>query len=515
MNGFGLLSITIFTPAITGLVVVLFARSQRQAYVIAAAGAVLTFALSLAVFIAYYASPGGVQLVDRIAISLTPYIQPQYLVGVDGLSAPMVLLTGLLGVVAVIYSYKMEKRYKEYFFWVLTLLTAVMGVFASLDLLQFFIFFEFEVVPMFMLISIWGSGQRHYSAMKFTLFTLGGGAFMLAAMVMVFFSPGINSLAMVSIPELGIVGIPELVASADLLAPAALVFSFFLVGFAVKLPVWPLHSWLPDAHTDAPTAVSILLAGVLLKMGAYGLFRICLGFFTNTAGSFSVHDAAGALAWFAAISAIYGALVTLQQTDLKRMVAFSSVSHMGFVLLGVSAVASDPSATSIGGLNGAALQMVSHGVITGLLFLVVGMLYSRLHTRYIPHMGGLMVKLPKLGIMAVIAGLAALGLPLLAGFSAEILVFLGAFQVWPLQTGIAAFSVVIAAGYILWMVQRVFLGERPTQGVLASSKYDELRDVRWYEMVAGVALLIPIVLIGLWPSLLVDLFNDGIGAIVG
>jgi NADH-quinone oxidoreductase subunit M len=292
--------------------------------------------------------------------------------------------------------------------------------------------------------------------MKFVIFTLAGGAFMLVGILAIYVSPGINTLAMVSIPELGITGIPELIAGANLVIPAALIFAFFFIAFAVKLPIWPVHSWLPDAHTDAPTAVSVMLAGVLLKMAGYGLIRINLGFFQETQG-FTIHDVAEVMAIVAAVSVIYGGIVTVRQTDMKRLIAYSSVSHMGFVMLGIAAVGSSPDETSPVGLNGAALQMFTHGTITGLAFLMVGLSYDRTHTRHIPHLGGLWKKMPLIAIFFLIAGFGLLGLPSLSGFVAEIMVFLGTFSVWPLATGVSAFGVVLAAGYTLWMLQRVFL----------------------------------------------------------
>ncbi len=267
---------------------------------IAIGATVVTFVLTVLIFVGYDRAEGGVQMVDYFERWIpVDALRSSYIMGVDGLSAPLVLLTGILGMAASFASWRIKTRVREYFLWLLLLETAVLGVFLSLDLLLFFIFFEFELIPMYMLIAIWGSGRPRYSAMKFVLFTLAGGALMLVGILALYVTPGVNTLAMVTIPELGITGIPELIAAADLVIPAALIFGFFFVAFAIKLPLWPVHSWLPDAHTDAPTAVSVMLAGVLLKMAGYGLLRINLGFFQETKG-FTIHDVAGTMAILAA-----------------------------------------------------------------------------------------------------------------------------------------------------------------------------------------------------------------------
>ena len=513
----GLLTVTVFLPAAVAVLVALFARGEnanRQIRWIAIGATVVTFALTVLIFAGYDRAVGGVQMIDYFERWIpVDALRSSYILGVDGLSAPLVLLTGLLGMAAAFASWRINTRVREYFLWLLLLETAVLGVFMSLDLLLFFIFFEFELVPMYMLIAIWGSGRPRYSAMKFVLFTLTGGAFMLVGILAIYVTPGVNTLAMVSIPELGITGIPELIAAADLVIPAALIFGFFFIAFAIKLPLWPLHSWLPDAHTDAPTAVSVMLAGVLLKMAGYGLLRINLGFFQETRG-FTIHDVAGALAILAATSVIYGGIVTVRQTDMKRLIAFSSVSHMGFVLLGVAAIGASKADTSPAGLNGAALQMFTHGTITGLAFLMVGLSYDRTHTRHIPHLGGLWKKMPLIAIFFVIAGFGSLGLPALSGFVAEIMVFLGTFSVWPWPTGVAAFGVVLAAGYTLWMVQRVFFGARPANPGLSDEIYDRLDDASWVDMVPVIALAAPIFIIGIWPSVITDVFDIGIKAVL-
>jgi NADH-quinone oxidoreductase subunit M len=510
----GLLTLTVFLPALGAITGVLLLKQGRDIRWFSIAITVATFVLAAGVFANYDRQAGGVQMVDQFQRWIpVPGLESQYLLGVDGLSTPLVLLTGLLGMAAALASWRIEKRVREYFFWLLVLETAVMGVFTALDLLLFFVFFEFEVIPMYSLIAVWGSGRPRYSAMKFVLFTLTGGAFMLVAILMLYLSQGVGTMAMVSIPEAGVTGIPDRIQGAGLIAPAAVIFGFFLVAFAIKLPLWPLHNWLPDAHTDAPTAVSVMLAGVLLKMGGYGLFRINLGMFQQTPG-FQVQDAAGTLAAIAAVSVLYGALVTIRQTDMKRLVAFSSVSHMGFVMLGASAIAANGIDAKAGGLNGAALQMFTHGTITGLAFLMVGLTYDRAHTRHIPHLGGLWRKMPLIAVFFLIAGFGSLGLPGLSGFVAEIMTFLGTFPVWPWATALAAFSVVLAAGYTLWMVERAFFGPKPASGGLPEDQYEHLTDAGWLDMVPVVALAAAIFVVGVWPKVLTNVFDTGIRELI-
>ena len=508
----GILTLTVFLPALASLIILLAKPLQLEDRVIrwfAILSTVVTFVISLTVFLAYDRDAGGVQFIDHISWLSAETIKSSYLLGVDGLSAPLVLLTGLLGMSAAFASRNINLRVSEYFIWLLLLESAVMGVFVSLDLLLFFVFFEFEVIPMFMLISLWGSGRPRYSAMKFVLYTLAGGAFMFVGIFAVYLTGAVDTLTMVSVPQLGIVGIADQIAGVDLIAPASLIFAFFLVAFAVKLPVWPLHNWLPDAHTDAPTAVSVMLAGVLLKMAGYGMIRINIGFFQETNG-FTVHDAAGILSVIAAVSVVYGAIVTIRQTDMKRLIAYSSVSHMGFVLLGLTAIGGSNAAVQSGGVNGAALQMFTHGTITGLAFLMVGLAYDRTHTRHIPHLGGLWRRMPIIGIFFFIAGFASLGLPALSGFVSEIMVFLNSFPVWPWAASISAFGVVLAAGYVLWMIQRTFFGAKPPEGGIPDDKFEELTDAEPLDLIPIIALTIPIFVIGIWPKVIVDVFNIGI-----
>lgn len=360
-----------------------------------------------------------------------------------------------------------------------------------MDFLLFFIFWELELIPMFFLISIWGSGRREYSAMKFLIFTILGSAFMLVGILVLYFATG----------SFDMTEMPALVRQAGTGLPAVVVFLLLFVAFAVKLPVWPLHTWLPDAHTDAPTAASVMLAGVLLKMGAYGMFRLG-GILPDV-----LRDLSWALAALGVINILYGAAVVLRQTDMKRLIAFSSISHMGFVLLGLASAVGVAGQVSPVGLTGASLQMFTHGAITGLLFLLVGYVYERAHTRHIPDLGGLAGRMPILGTALLVAGLASLGLPSTAGFVSEIHVFIGTFPVWSWMTALGAFGVVLTAGYILWMVQRVMLGP-------LNPRFAELRDATPLELVPIAALIIAIMVVGIFPGTITDVFATGVEPIV-
>lgn len=445
--------------------------------------------LTVVVFVQYDSSVGGVQLVDK-ATNWIPIesFKVEYFLGVDGLSAPMVLLTGILGMVAVFASWNITTRVREYFFWMFALQTGVMGVFVSLDFLMFFLFWELELVPMFFLITIWGSGRREYSAMKFLIFTFLGSAFMLMGILVLFLSTGTFDMTK----------LPAALEAGTLILPVGLVFWMLFVGFAVKLPVWPLHTWLPDAHTDAPTAASVMLAGVLLKMGGYGMLRVSATMFPEY-----IRQVAIFIAILGVINVLYGAIVVFRQSDLKRLIAYSSVSHMGFVLIGLSSVAGVTAGVTTLGLTGAAMQMFTHGTITGLLFLVIGFIYEKAHTRYIPDLGGLASKMPFLATALLIGGFASLGLPGTSGFVAEIMVFLGTFVVWSWPTAIAAFGVVLAAGYVLWMVQRTLFG--PIKEHLS-----DIGDATAIEMVPVAVLVVAILLVGIYPAIISDVFEVGI-----
>ena len=501
MDGFnGLLTATVFLPLAGALVIAAFVKKDSWVRWAAALIALVELALAIDVVARFSLGAGAerFQLIDKFgwfgmdSVFNNTTFSANYFLGVDGLSAPLILLTGLLGFCAILGSWNVRHRVREYFVWLLVLQTAVMGVFASLDFILFFLFWELELLPMFMLISIWGSGRKEYSAMKFLIFTILGSAFMLVSILAVILGTGVSDMAALS--TMGISGV-----AAKTFMPISMVFWFFVVAFAIKLPVWPVHTWLPDAHTDAPTAVSVMLAGVLLKMGGYGLIRISVGMFPDIGHA----DAyAWSLAVLAVISILYGAIVTIRQTDLKRLIAYSSVSHMGLVMLGV-AVGLKGGADSTVALAGASMQMFAHGAITGLLFLVVGLIYDKAHTRYIPDLGGLSSRMPFVGAVFLIAGLASLGLPGMSGFVAELLVFLGSFGEFPWPTALAAFGIVLAAGYILWMIERVmFGGER--------ERFAGITDASLVEAIPLGVLTVSIIVVGFYPAFITDFFYFGI-----
>ena len=320
---------------------------------------------------------------------------------------------------------------------------------------------------------------------------------MLVGIVAVYLTPDVGTFNMVELSTKS-----TMLTSAGLLIPMSALFWLFFIGFAIKLPSWPVHTWLPDAHTDAPTAASVMLAGVLLKMGGYGLLRINVGMFPSESDRF-----AWALVVLGVISVLYGAVVTMRQTDLKRLIAYSSVSHMGLVLVGIGSVGISQGTLTVTGLNGAAMQLFTHGTVTGLLFLAVGLVYEKTHTRYIPDLGGLAGRMPVVAVAMLIAGLASLGLPGLSGFVSELLVFLGAYQAYDWPTVLAVLGIVLAAGYILWMMERTFFGPR-------REIFDNLTDASLVEAAPLALMVVTIIGIGVWPSLLTDVFESGLNPMV-
>src|SRR5260370_18106210 len=404
-----------------------------------------------------------------------------------------------------------KPRVKEYMALLLLLETGVMGGFMSLDLLLFFLFWEVGLGPMFLLIGIWGSDVikhgmpgRIYSAWKFLLYTFFGSVFMLAGILILYFKSGGSTASMqyfsmhfltgtVTIPLIGVTMSLQL-----------LIFLLIYLAFAVKIPMFPFHTWLPDAHTDAPTEVSVILAGILLKMGAYGLIRVCLTLLPG-----GIHEFAGWLAVFAAINIIYGAAICLVQTDMKRLIAYSSVSHMGIVLLGVAAAAGTLTSSNqvspfgMAALTGATVQMFSHGIITGMLFFCVGVIYDHAHTREIAVFGGVAKQMPMLATLFTFAGLASLGLPGLAGFVAEYITFTSSFQVWTTITAISVFTMILTASYLLWMLKRVFFGP-------FNEKWNWLPDATLRETIPLYTLAAFILLVGIYPTFLINVITPSL-----
>ncbi len=404
-----------------------------------------------------------------------PSLNIQYYLGADGISIPLLILTGLLTTVSLLASFGIEDRVKEYFAFFLLLAAGMMGVFVALDFFLFYVFWEVMLVPMYFLIGVWGGPRKEYAAIKFFLYTLFGSIFMLVSILILYFTSQPHTLNMMTLIETT----PGLTHTLQMVC-----FIFFFIAFAIKVPVWPFHTWLPDAHVEAPTAVSVILAGVLLKMGTYAMLRISWPMFPEALRSLSFW-----IAILGLIGIIYGALVSMAQKDLKKLVAYSSVSHMGYCMLALAAF------SSVQAIAGCMFQMVSHGLITGALFLLVGVLYDRAHTREIAAFGGLGAKLPVYTGIMVFFSMAALGLPGMSGFIAEFMIFIGAFTVLnKVLVGICVLGVVLGATYMLRMVQNVFLGK------FDASKWGGLTEINLRETIAVAPLMVLTVLIGVYPK---------------
>jgi NADH-quinone oxidoreductase subunit M len=442
----GLLSVLIFFPAL-GALALLLLRGDDHMWIrrLALTISIVEFIFSTLLIRQVPAGVAGYSLVENYRWITDPPIH--YHLGVDGISLFLVILTTFLTLISVLCSWSsIEHRVKEFFIMLLMLEVGVVGVFLSLDLFLFFLFWEVMLIPMAFLIGIWGHERRIYAAIKFILYTMAGSILMLVGIVWLYNVTGTFDLPAI---QQALQNRPELLgASAELIRRnELLLFLAFFVAFAIKVPLFPLHTWLPDAHVEAPTAGSVILAGVLLKMGTYGMIRFCLPLFPHAS-----RDAAPYVAVLAIIGIIYGALVSLVQPNLKKLVAYSSVSHLGFVVLGIFAFHNIS-------MQGAVYQMLAHGISTGALFLLVGMLYDRRHTFEISQYGGLATPMPRLAAFFLFIALASMGLPMLNGFVGEFLILLGTFRVHANWASWAALGVILSACYLLWAYQRVFFGE--------------------------------------------------------
>ena len=422
-----------------------------------------------------------------------PWIEPwgiNFHIGLDGISLLLYVMTTFLTMICVIASWDVKKHVREYMIAMLVLSTGMLGVFIALDLFMFYIFWEFQLIPMYILIGVWGGPRRVYASIKFFLFTAVGSLLMLVAILWIYFhiqeTTGVATADILYITEH---------LNAPLGTQKWLWMAFFL-AFAIKVPMFPFHTWLPDAHVEAPTAGSVILAGVLLKMGTYGFLRFNLPFFPQASYEF-----VPMIAWLSIIGIIYGALVSMVQVDLKKLVAYSSVSHLGFVMLGIFAL--NPY-----GIQGALIQNINHGISTGALFLLVGIIYDRRHTRLIKEFGGLAKIMPKYAICFMIVALSSIGLPGMNGFVGEFLILLGVFQVNGLWAACATSGVILAACYILWMFQRVMFLE------VKNPKNMNLKDMNVREMFTIVPLIILIFWIGLYPKPFMDTFDASVTHLV-
>ena len=479
--GFRGLTFLTFLPTVGALVMLVFMRKRPRAYKVAAlVTSILT--LALAVFLATQFQTGNAEYQFQENVSWIANLGIAYHLGVDGISLILILLTTLLSVVAILGSWNSIKdRGLAFFISLLVLETGMLGVFVSMDLFLFYLFWEIQLIPMYFIIGLWGGARRVYAAIKFFLFTFAGSVLMLVAILAIVWWNAKNGGGLTfDILTLQQVGFPGTV--------AAWAFAAFFIAFAIKVPMFPVHTWLPDAHTEAPTAGSVILAGVLLKMGVYGMIRFCIGFFPEMAVRAMIP-----VLILSVIAVVYGAAMSLVQPDMKRLVAYSSVSHMGFVTAGLFTFNQQ-------GIEGSVLQMVNHGVLTGALFMMVGFFYDRTHTRLIKDYGGMARPMPVAAAFFSLFVLGSLGLPGLSGFVGEFLILVGVFQYLKVFAIIASVGVVLGAAYLLWMYQRTMFQQ-------ANEKWLSLKDLSFREIITLVPLVGMAVWIGIYPHTFLNLLH--------
>jgi NADH-quinone oxidoreductase subunit M len=486
-----ILSIILFTPLL-GAIVLLFVPNESKnairwiANIFALAGFLISIPLVPLFWAQRFDISHAFKFIEGAPNTWIPTIGAGYYLGIDGISFLLIMLTTMLGWISILSSWTaIENRVKEYYIWFLVLQTGMLGVFMALDFFLFFVFWEAMLVPMYLLIGIWGGPRKLYAAIKFFLYTLAGSVLMLLGILFLYFNHhSVTGMYTFAIPELYKTA-PQIFFNPQYGSTyATLLFFCFFLAFAIKVPMFPFHTWLPDAHVEAPTAGSVILAGVLLKMGTYGFIRFSLPFFPAVVMSAKVR---GWMIFLSIVAIIYGALVSLMQKDMKKLVAYSSVSHLGFCTLGIFAL--NPV-----GLSGSVLQQINHGISTGALFLIVGVLYERRHTREISEYGGISNVMPIYATITMIMFLSSMGLPLLNGFVGEFTILQGTFMENWKWAAWAVPGVILAAAYLLWLYQRVFFGS------VTNPKNEKLHDLTPREIATFVPLIIMALWIGIYPK---------------
>ncbi len=518
MIGFPILSLITFLP-VAGMFLILFMKKEQPNSIKYLSIGITAIQVVLAVILLanYNYSAAGVyqeksfQFIEKFrwinisGLSLLGTVKVDYFLGIDGLSTPMVLLTALISFIAAISSWTINKSIKGYFALFLLLDAGMMGVFVSLDFFLFYIFWELMLLPMYFLIGIWGGPRKEYAAIKFFIYTLFGSVFILLVMIGLYFSATelmpdgarVHTFSMLALMNPGNYSFDGILSMMNPSNLRLVAYIALFVGFAIKIPMFPFHTWLPDAHVEAPTPISVILAGVLLKMGTYGILRISYPIFPDI-----TRQLMWWIALFGMINIIYGALVALAQKDFKKLIAYSSISHMGYVLLGMASL------TTVG-LNGAIFQMFNHGTITAMLFLIVGVVYDRAHTRGLNDFGGLAAQMPIYTGFVTVAFFAAIGLPSMSGFVSEALVFIGSFGVASIRaiSMISTLGILLGAGYMLWTMQRVFFGP-------LNEKWATLKDLDKREYLMFIPLTLIIIFLGVYPSGMLNIMNTSVNTLV-